>query len=261
MLSSGMDILESPPYSPVPARMDSWLRRMDAAADRKALFLRSYGLSTCTLIAALESDEIRDPEWCLALLDLCAGYYFATLEPVHPFPTMSPPAWEVAHRLTPDLATSDGDALLLALNAQINNDLPQALATVLDREWPVPSLRLRRRHDDFCTLVDLVADTTTCTSSTWAFARIVRSWGAGTWETALALVTSGDARWRSAICEDLEHAALKRAHVIACMTGLREHLVAMPSHDLHRAFDRLRGGACRCHIAAASVDSWVTASV
>ena len=256
-----MDTLAHPPYSPVPARIEGWLRSMDATGDRRGLFLRTYGLNTCTLIATLESGAVHDPEWSLSLLELLADFYFATLESVHPFPTVCPPAWEVAHRLAADGAVGDGDALLLSLSAQLNNDLPQALATVLDREWPLPGARLGRRHGDFRTMLDVVAETTECSSASWVFSRILRSWGASAWETALMLVTAGDTRWRSAICEDLEHAALKRAHVIACVTGLREHLVAMPSEDLHRAFDRHRAAVCRCNIAAAGVDSWAAVSV
>lgn len=240
--------------------MNTWLQRMHSCADRRSVFLESYALTTCTLMATLESDDIRDPDWAMSLLDLLADYYFATLEPVHPFPSAGPPAWEVAHRLSRDQTLSAGDSLLLGMNAHINNDLPQALAAVLQRDWPMPSARLARRRQDFWAITDVIAATTDCADARRVFSRIIRAWRMDAWETALALVTSGDAGWESAICEDIEHAALKRAHLIACSAGFREHLVAMPNHELHRAFDRHRTPSCRCGIGTTAHDSWSVAS-
>jgi hypothetical protein len=257
MLAAGMELLATPPYSPVPARMSRCLRRLDSAGDQRGILLRQYARSTCSVMATLEGGRFADSEWALSLLDLFEDYYFATLREVHPFPSVCPPAWEVAHRLATDPGTSKSDALLLALNAHINNDLPQALATLLERQWPASSAALRRHRQDFWTLTDVIAEAVVDDGRRWALPRIVRSWRGDAWDSALALVTANGPRWQTAICEDIEHAALKRAHLIACVSGMREHLIAMPTHELHRAFDRHRRPRCRCLIASAPCDSWV----
>jgi Family of unknown function (DUF5995) len=258
MFAAGMELLDTPPYSPVPARMTVWLRRLDSAGDRRAFFLRSYAHSTCSVMSAIEAGRLADPDWSLALLDLFEDYYFATLQSVHPFPSTCPPAWEVAHRLAAEPDTARGDALLLAVNAHINNDLPQALATLLDREWPAQSALLQRRRHDVWTITDVIAQMSGI-DETWALPRIIRAWRGDAWDSAIALVTAASPRWQAAICEDIEHAALKRAHLIACVGGMREHLILLPTHDLHRAFDRHRGRRCRCGIATAACDSWIAA--
>ncbi len=242
----------------MPAQMTAWLQQLDATGDRRSIFLRCYAWATCNLMAALESDEIRDPDWTLSLATLLGDYYFATLGSAQPFHSVCPPAWEVAHRLGSEPQTPHDDAVLLGLNAQVNHDLPLTLATLLERDWPMPSARLGRRRQDFLSFVDVIAEATPTPGADWVLPRIVRGWSTDVWETALALLTAGDAAWRSAICEDIEHAALKRAHIIACEAGMREHLVALPSSALHRAFDRHRAGSCRCGIAAARCDSWST---
>jgi len=210
-------------------------------------------------MAALEGGDFADSDWALSLLDVFEDYYFATLQPTAPFPTTCPPAWEVAHRLGADPRTTAGDALFLAVNAHINNDLPQALAAQLDREWPMRGSRLASRRHDFWTLTDVIAETIGAAGAPWSLARIVRSWRSDVWDTALALVTASGNRWQTAICEDVEHAALKRAHLIACVRGMREHLIALPTHELHKSFDRHRGTVCRCNIATAPCDTWVSA--
>jgi Family of unknown function (DUF5995) len=255
-----MESLSRPPFSPVPARMTRWLHRLDAGGDRRALYLRDYALSLCNVVSALESGRIADTDWSLGLLDLFSDYYFATLEAVHPFPTQRPPAWEVAHRLALDPAARCEEVLMLALNAHINNDLPQALATCFDREWPMSPQELRLRREDFWRITDVIAETPHEGSGAWVPGALVLRWRSDAWDTALALLTAPTARWQAAICEDLEHAALKRAHMIACIGVCGEAVLSLSTQDLHGIFDRYRCGACRCGIESAACDSWMTNS-
>lgn len=251
-----MEHLARPPFSPVPARISEWLHRLGVAGDRRALYLRDYAGSLCNVMSALESGRIADANWSLSLLDLFSDFCFATLESLHPFPTVRPPAWDVAHRLAHDGEVPDSAVLMLAFNAHINNDLPQALATRLDREWPMSQRLLTIRREDFWRVTDVMAESEHALPAGWPLRRLLLRWRSEAWDTAMALVTAGDARWRAAICEDLEHAALKRAHVIACMPEPRERLLALRTDELHRVFDRHRSTACRCGIEAAACDSW-----
>jgi hypothetical protein len=237
------------------------MHRLDESGDRRAVYLRDYALSLCNVMSALESGRVADSHWTLALLDLFSDFYLATLESVHPFPTAMPPSWEVAHRLAANPNTAHGDLLMLSLNAHINNDLPQALATVLDREWPIPPQLLAIRREDFWRLMDIIAETQHAGCAGWTPERFVLSWRSDVWDTALALVTADDMRWQTAICEDLEHAALKRAHLIACVPAACAHVLALPTYELHRIFDGYRRNPCRCGIAKAACDTWVTSGV
>lgn len=254
-----MEFLARPPFSPVPARMTRRLHQLDRMGDRRALYLRDYAGFVCNIMSALESGRIADTEWSLSLLDLFSDFYFSTLESVHPFPTTRPPAWEAAHRLAGDGAVPCETVLLAALNAHMNNDLPQALAVRLDREWPMCSTLLRLRQADFWRVTDVIAEAPHAACPGWDLPGLIERWRADAWDNAMSLVTAPDSRWQGAICEDIEHAALKRAHLIACLPAVRQDLVTLPTHELHRVFDDHRDGGCRCGIRTAPCDSWVTA--
>lgn len=210
-------------------------------------------------MSALEADDVEDRDWSLVLLDLFEDFYFATLQSTHPFPSICPPSWHAAHTLAESGAVDAEEALLLALNAHINNDLPQALASLLEREWPARPSRLARRRNDLWTIVDVIAETATVEGGRWSLPRIIRAWRADVWDNSLLLLTAATPRWQSAIAEDIEHAAMKRAHLIACLGGMREHLLVLPTAELHRVFDRHRGRHCRCGLVSAACDSWLSA--
>src|SRR5690606_32407413 len=109
--------------APVIARMQTFLRQWEDAADRKAVFLRCYSMMTANMLVAIEQGEFRDRTWVERLLHRFADYYFLALDAYEQERTAAPAVWQLAHDAARDDAALPIQNLLLGVNAHINYDL------------------------------------------------------------------------------------------------------------------------------------------
>jgi len=260
--------------------MAAFIEQWEADGDRRAIFLRCYALTTDNVLAGIERGRFHDPIWMSRLLEHFADYYFASVTPDVDGSSRVPQAWLAAHRLAQDADTAACEALLLGVNAHINNDLPQATCDLLSEEWPLPGDRLEARHDDFCGINGVIAETMhtaeleivepydhtlamvdgrmppVMRAAEWELQRVISGWRSEVWENALALLTAADQRWRDLIRERIERSAARRAHLFMCEIELREHLITLPAHQLeHMLVQHRHSGACRVDAAALSPSS------
>jgi hypothetical protein len=250
--------------------MATFIEQWEAEGDRRAIFLRCYALTTDNVLAGIEGGRFHDPLWMSRLLEHFADYYFASVTSGLDGVSHAPQAWLTAHRLAHEVETAACEALLLGVNAHINNDLPQATCDLLAEEWPLPADRLAARHDDFCGINGVIAETMhtaeleivepydralamvdgrlprVMRAAEWELQRVISGWRSEVWENALALLTAADDRWRELIRERIERSAARRAHLFMCEIELREHLITLPAHQLeHMLAQHTHTGPCR----------------
>jgi hypothetical protein len=230
-------------------RTAAWIEHFEATRDQRAIFLRSYALICDTALATAPFGKFHDPAWVLTLLDRLADYYFLTVEPDTRVSALVPRPWRAAHRLAGQRETTPGEALTLGVNAQINNDLPRAVCDLLGREWPCSTDRLNDRQDDLGALFGVVVDAVGRTDP--SSRRVINSWRADAWESALALLTAADRQWREAVAAGIECIASRRAHLLVCAIDGRDELVILPAPELQRAFPQHPpSSSCRLDSAA-----------
>jgi hypothetical protein len=250
--------------------MATFIEQWEAEGDRRAIFLRCYALTTDNVLAGIEGGRFHDPLWMSRLLEHFADYYFASVTSGLDGVSHAPQAWLTAHRLAHEVETAACEALLLGVNAHINNDLPQATCDLLTEEWPLPADQLAARHDDFCGINGVIAETMhtaeleivepydralamvdgrlprVMRAAEWELQRVISGWRSEVWENALALLTAVDDRWRRLIRERIERSAARRAHLFICEIELREHLITLPAHQLeHMLAQHTHTGPCR----------------
>ena len=238
--------------------MTAILERWETSGDGRAVFLTTWARCTDSVLAAVQNGRLADAAWVLTLLDNLAAYYFITIEPDDDdLRRVTPPAWRAAHDAAASRDATAHEALILGVNAAINNDLPQAVCDALLAEWPLNNTRLERRHQDLCIVLDIVATVidpaggavVDCGPRTLRaaeararadcsrhIAHLVNAWSDEVWENAIALVTSADERWRDLIRDAVEHTALRRAHLVMCDITARAHLLELPAHRLDYVF-------------------------
>lgn len=229
--------------------MTVMLERWDTCADRRAVFLHHWATSIDLLLRAVRNGRFNDTQWTLRLLEQLSEYYFITVEPDGDDLTLvTPPAWRVAHEAALMAREQEHTLLMLGYNALISNDVPQAVCDVLTEEWPLGSVRLEQRYQDFCIVGDIV---------TGAFsedASIVSAWIDDVWNQTLTLLTAPDHQWRDVIREALEDTALRRAHLLSCDIEHRLHLLRLPAARLDQLFPARHDGSS-CHLSV-SVPTW-----
>jgi hypothetical protein len=260
--------------------MATFIEQWEAEGDRRAIFLRCYALTTDNVLAGIERGRVHDPIWTSRLLEHFADYYFASVLPGVDGAARVPEAWLAAHRLARDVDTAACEALLLGVNAHINNDLPQATSDLLAEEWPLPADQLEARHEDFSSINGVIADTMhtaeveivepydralaavdgrvprVMRAAEWELQRVISGWRAEVWDNALALLSAVDERWRRLIRERIERSAARRAHLFMCEIELREHLITLPAHQLeHMLAQHTHTGSCRVDAAPLSPSS------
>ena len=239
-------------------RLTGILERWEANGDRRSAFLGTWVSCTDAVLVAMHNGRFANPAWVLALLDDLAGHYLITIEPeddvlLH----VTPPAWRAAHDVAASRTATRHEALILGVNAVINNDLPQAVCNALLADWPLNNIGLERRHQDLCLVLDIVSaamDGGECAAvdleTRTRLAHLVDAWRDEMWQNAVAMVTAVDERWRDLIRESIEHTALRRAHLIMCDIVAGSHLLEMPGHRLDYVFPpRHRPDACRLSVA------------
>jgi hypothetical protein len=250
-----IDSARTPSQRRVAALLNAWRIR----GDRRAHFCAGYVMATDTVLLTARAGRFLDSAWVLRLLDEWVEYYLITVEAEgDDLSLVTPPAWADAHGAAALPASTAAEALILGVNAHINNDLPQALCAVLSDEWPLSAQLLDRRRTDFDKMVGVVAETMdgvqtlvtrfdaklvhsrpeSCGESltTWDVTRLAESWRSGIWEDALALLTAADLTWSTAIREAIECRATHRAHLLMCQLEAREILVLLPGSALDPAF-------------------------
>ncbi len=249
--------------------MASQIQDWEAVGDRRAIFLRCYAMTTDHALAAVHDGSFRDPDWMLQLLEHFADYYFLTLEPHAGSSPRVPPAWQTAHRLAAQAETTACEALLLGVNAHINNDLPQAVFDTLARDWPLSFERIGDRHEDFCVINEVIAETMDDAQreivepfdhalaaidhelrpvmqvAEWEMHRVITGWRAEVWQHAISLLTVSGEQERVAIVEQIERSAAQRAHLFTCEIEMRELLVSLPARELRHLFPGHAAEGCR----------------
>ncbi len=131
------------------------LEKFHARRDKRAIFLRLYYLMTREVYAAINGLDayageqvFLDPSWLRRLSGLFASAYFRSLDPVRT-PEQLGRAWCVAHKIAAERRSAVLQNALLGINAHINFDLPQAIATNLREHGDLADpLMLQRRKFD-----------------------------------------------------------------------------------------------------------------
>ncbi|HYL72516.1 MAG TPA: DUF5995 family protein, partial [Candidatus Dormibacteraeota bacterium] len=254
-------------------RVAASVHRWCADRDRRVHFGDAHAMAFDGAISLARGGRYLDSAWVLDLLEEWAEYYLVTIEPTDDdLSLVTPPAWAEAHGAALAPMTEAAEALMLGVNAHLNNDLPQALAYALRNEWPLTASRLERRRADFDKLLAVLLDTvdslqclvarfdevlvpqrrglSTVFATSWDVTRLSRSWREGIWQDALTLVTAVDERWSAAIREEIECTAVRRAHLLMCPIERRDELIVMPSRELDRAFPHLHT-AIQCRLSGA----------
>lgn len=132
----------------------------ESAGDKRAVFLRCYGMMTENMLRAVEEGRFRDAGWVNQLLHLFAGYYFQALEQYESDAPSTPPVWRQAHGATLQCRLHVLQNLLLGINAHINYDLALALRDMLLPEWPeLSEAQKQARYADHLLVNAIIAET------------------------------------------------------------------------------------------------------
>ncbi|MFN2583108.1 MAG: DUF5995 family protein [Candidatus Dormibacteria bacterium] len=229
--------------------MTATLERWDTSGDRRALFLRTWSQATDKVLRAVRNRCFNDPQWILHVFEQLADYYFITVEPEgDDLSYVTAPAWHAAHDASAMPSIAETTVIQLGYNAAVSNDLPQAVCDVVIEEWPLTSVRLERRYQDFRIAGDIIS------SAAAGMEPAVSAWIEDVWPQAMTLLTAADNSWRDAIRGDIEHTALQRAHLISCEIEHRDNLMLLDARGLNCGFP-LRHDTSGCRLAAA-VPSW-----
>lgn len=214
-------------------RMQALCNQWSSEGDRREVFLRCYGMMTSNMHAAIGRGDFIDSVWVDRLLHRFAEYYFEALERWDTSPDAAPAVWQLAHGSTGREGTAVWQHLLLGVNAHINFDLVLTVHELLEDEWAglSPEARLRR-HDDYCRVNAIIADTIDAVQDEvlapsmpssvildrlmgrideYMISRLVTSWRDRTWDHALRLLETCDGTQRLAIVAEVEEHALRLA--------------------------------------------------
>ncbi len=263
-----MECFSDGPRAPYRRQLSACIERWRGTQDRRALFAAACAIGVDSVVATCRRGRFNDSGWVLRLLDAWADHYFVTVEPADDDLTLvTPPAWGAAHHAAAASTTAPLDAVMLGVNAQVNNDLPQALAYLMAEDWPHVGARLQARRDDVARMLRAYAeavDGVQCVLQRFDLqlvgpgpmlqvvrlaavdtAVLVERWSGTVWTQAMSLVTAADGAWRDAIRDGIECAAARRAHLLMCRIPRREELLVMDPAALDRAFPHRHGaGAC-----------------
>jgi hypothetical protein len=256
--------------TPSQRRLASCIARWRRVGDRRVLFAAAHAMAIDNVMATARAGRFVESAWVCDLVREWLEYYLITVEPDDDdLSLVTPPAWKDGHSATAATRiTAAPEALMLAVNAHVNNDLAQALADALRAEWPLSTMRLERRRADFDRLTSVVADTMDgmqhlvtrfesvltdgCArggeqaNALWNIRQLIEAWHEDVWRDALMLVTAVDASWTTAVREAIECNAARRGHLLMCRIQDREHLVLQPAAMLDRVFPQHHAAAeCR----------------
>jgi hypothetical protein len=145
---------------PVIERMQALIRKWEAEADQKSVFLSCYLMMTENMLTAIEQDEFIDTDWVVRLLHHFAEYYFHALESYEQDPSTTPLVWKLAYSDTGHITITPLQKLLLGVNAHINYDLVFTLVDLLKPEWETLSEDQRvLRYTDHCHVNQVIGQT------------------------------------------------------------------------------------------------------
>jgi Family of unknown function (DUF5995) len=224
--------------------LDNW----EARRDQRARYLTLYSLAMDGVHDAMCRDAFADPLWVLQLVSHLADHYFITVTPDDDDRALvTAPAWQAAHAcLQPAGRRCATECVALGLNALLSNDLPQAIAITMREDWPVSPSRMARRAGDLRLLAGLLAEAASCAQEALAGPRVahgdaltqvtVDAWCDDAWATGLSLCTAVNATWWTALCEEIECTALRRAHLLVCDIDAQPGLIQAPAARLNSEF-------------------------
>ena len=240
-------------------RMMHLADEFDMHHDKRAIFVRCYGMMTANMQAALAAGEFHDPAWVGPWLDHFADYYFRALDAYNQRPATAPRIWRLTHELAKMPATSPIEDLLLGINAHINGDLPLVLRDVLAPDWATLTPEQREwRHRDHIHVNDVIGRTTNAVRrevleryshlmcvidhvcfpaielGEWELGRIIAGWRDAVWQHAVRLVEEADALDQEFLRYDIEGGAIHRVRILVSELELREHLLGLPVDELRR---------------------------
>jgi Family of unknown function (DUF5995) len=228
------------------ARTATLLETWETKRDHRALFLAWYALATDCVHAAICAGRFGDPLWMLRVVSGLADHYFLTVQPeCDDRSLVTPAAWRAAHDGPPGgLRRSAAEWLALGVNAQLSNDLPQVIGGALHDDWPLRKPQLALRRESIETFADLMGEAVQCAADALeagstcclALREAAEAWVLDAWTTAMPLATACTEAWWTAIAEEVECAAARRAHLIACAIPGREELLLQGARRLDHTF-------------------------
>ena len=226
---------------PVTVRMESLIQKWEAAADRRAIFLRCYLLMTQNVLAAVEGRAFRDCQWVNTLLHRFADYYFEALSAYEEDEDGAPAVWSQTHNVARQEGVQVVQHLLLGVNAHINYDLVMTLVELLEPEWSRLSPQEREmRYADHCQVNDIIGATVDAVQDEvietaapgmnvvdillgpvdeWLISHVIKRWRDEVWDHALKMLARSDTHQRERIRFDIETLTQKRAQIILLESG------------------------------------------
>ncbi len=229
------------PQRPVTDTMVSLIQAWEAAADRRAIFLRCYLLMTRNMLTAVDAGSFKDCEWVHRLLHRFADYYFDALAAYDQNVAGAPPVWRQVHDVAGRGEAQIVQHLLLGVNAHINYDLVLTLVKLLEPEWAQLSAQERAmRYADHCHVnviigqtIDAVQDDVVETAAPemdlvdkllgpvdeWLISQLITRWRDEVWEHALAMLACPDRQGRERMRAEIETLTQKRARAILLGSG------------------------------------------
>jgi hypothetical protein len=216
--------------------MQALIRRWEAAADRRSIFLSCYMLMTGNMLAAIDAGEFDDAGWVNILLHRFADYYFDALAAYEQDSPATPAVWRLAFDAARRPQTQVLQNLLLGVSAHINYDLVLTLVDMLEREWAGLSQDQRgRRYADHCHVNQVIGRTVDSVQDTiverlapaldivdkllgpldeWMASRLITHWRDQVWQNAVLLMETPHQAERERLRYQVEAASLQRADAI-----------------------------------------------
>ena len=110
----------------IAARLDGYASAFEEREDSRCVFAHAYSLMTRRIAAALETRDVDDPEWVVAVAEAFAERYFYAVE-AYDCGGEAPPAWRAVFATISSRRTSVVEDLVLGVYAHIVRDLPHTL--------------------------------------------------------------------------------------------------------------------------------------
>ena len=210
------------------ALADEW----ESLRDRRAIFLRCYGMMTANMVKAVEAGRFADCVWVDRLLHRFADYYFDALACFDCGENV-PAVWRYVHEAAANRNLHVIQHLLLGVNAHINYDLVLTLVELLEPDWKDLSIydRQSRYHDHqmvntiiaetidevqdevvekYSPLMDLI-DTLMGRLDEKLLVGMISNWRDGVWDDAMKMLLHPEINDRQLMISDLETEVLKKA--------------------------------------------------
>ena len=210
------------------ALADEWETRQD----RRAIFLRCYGMMTANMMTAVAANRFEDQVWVDQLVHRFADYYFDALA-CFDCGERVPMVWQYVHEAAAEKRLHVIQHLLLGVNAHINYDLVLTLVELLEADWDNMSIYDRqRRYQDHQMVNTIIAETIDEVQDEVVekyspamdlvdklmgrldeklLVSMISNWREGVWEDAMKMLSHPDRDERQQLISELEIEVLKKA--------------------------------------------------